>query len=221
MTHMPDLDQIERRTWTRYAESGLTDILLGAILLASSAAAVGLRTDLPAPWPLAVYIALAVPCLLAFHWLKRMIVLPRLGRIRVGPRAKARRRKTTILGFVSVGVTVLLVLLTVGFQGRGFDGSRSEASLARLAAPGVMTASILLFFGLTAHILDYHRMYLIGILYAVGVGGIMLYVMEQFDAGIAAAAIAVAFILIMGTVTLVRWLRRHPIPLIAEERHAR
>ena len=221
MAQIPDFDQIERRTWTRYAESGLTDILLGAILLSSSAAAVVLRTDLPAPWPLVVYFALAVPFLLAFLGLQRLIILPRLGRIRPGPRAKARLSKANIVGFVSVGVTVLLVLLTVGLQGHGFDGSRSEAALARVAGPVVMAASILLFFGLTAYILDYRRMYLIGILYAMGVGGIMLYVIEDLDAGIAAAAAAVAFILIMGTVTLVRWMHRHPIPVIAEERHAR
>ncbi|NLX09529.1 MAG: hypothetical protein GXY36_07720 [Chloroflexi bacterium] len=220
MIPIPDLDQIERRTWTRYAESGLTDLLLGAILFASSMAAVVLRTDLPAPWPLVVYFALAVPFLLVFLGLQRIIIVPRLGRIRPGPRAKARRNKANIVAFVSMGVTVLLALLTVGFQGHGFDGSRSEVALARVASPIVMTASILLFFGLTAYILDYHRMYLIGILYAVGIGGIMLYVIEEFDAGIAAAAAAVAFILIMGTVTLVRWTHRHPIPAIGEERYA-
>ena len=89
MAQIPDFDQIERRTWTRYAESGLTDILLGAILLSSSVAAVVLRTDLPAPWPLVVYFALAVPFLLAFLGLNRMIILPRLGRIRPGPSTTA------------------------------------------------------------------------------------------------------------------------------------
>lgn len=221
MMPIPDLDQIERRTWTRYAESGLTDILLGAILLTSSIAAVVLRADLPAPWPLAVYFALAVPFLLVFLWLQRMIIVPRLGRVRPGPRAKVRRSKVSLVSFVSIGVTVLLVLLTVGLPGRGFDGSRSEVALARVAAPVVMTGIILLFFALTAYILEYRRLYLIGILYTVGVGGILLYVIEELDAGIAVAAAAVAFILIMGTVILVRWIRQHPIPERAEERRAR
>jgi hypothetical protein len=62
-------------------------------------------------------------------------------------------------------------------------------------------------------------MYLIGILYAVGVGGIMLYVVEGFDAAIAATVAAVAFILVMGAVVLIRWVRGHPVPDTTEKPH--
>jgi hypothetical protein len=123
------------------------------------------------------------------------------------------------VAFVCLAVTVVVVLLTVGIRGRGFDGPAAEVDLVRVVAPIVMTASILLFFGLTAYFLDYIRMYLIGILYAVGVGGIMLYVVEGFDAAIAATVAAVAFILVMGAVVLIRWVRGHPVPDTTEKPH--
>jgi hypothetical protein len=143
MTYIPELDHIERRTWKRYAESGLTDILLGAILLASSVAAIVLRTDLPAPWPLVVYFVLAVPLLLISWRINQKVILPRQGRIRPGPSARSRRRKAMLVAFVSLGVTVLLVILTVGIRGHGFDGPPPEVDLAHGVAPIVMTASIL------------------------------------------------------------------------------
>jgi MFS family permease len=216
MASIPELDQIERRTWQRYSESGLTDIFMGAILLGSSVAAIMLRGDLPAPWPLVVYFALVVPFLVIFHGINHYVILPRQGRIRPGTSATSRRRKATIAGFASVGVTALLVILTVGIRGRGFEGTPSEVSVVRVVAPLVMTASILLFFGLTAYFLDYTRMYLIGILYAIGVGGIMLYVIEGIQAAIAATIGAVAFILVMGTIILIRWIRSHPVPITTE-----
>lgn len=219
MTHIPELDKIERRTWKRYAESGLTDILLGAILLATSIAAIVLRTDLPAPWPLVIYVALAVPFLMIYQVINERVVLPRQGRIRPGPSAKVRRRKAMIVAFVSLGVTVFLVILTIGIRGRGFDGPPLEADLVHTVAPIVMTAIILLFFGLTAYFLDNSRMYLIGILYAIGVGGILLYVLEGFHTAIAATVAAVAIILVMGVVILARWIRSHPMPITTEEHH--
>ncbi len=219
MTHIPELAQIERRTWQRYAESGLTDIFLGAILLASGAAAVALRTDLPAPWPLVLYFALAIPFLLLYQTLNHRVILPRQGRIRPGPLARSRRGKTMLVSFICLGVTVLLVILTVGIPGRGLDGSSSEADLYLRIAQVVMTLTILLFFGLAAAFMDYSRLYLIGILYAIGVGGIMLYVIEGLDAAIAAPAAATAAILSMGAVILTRWVRSHPVLAATEDPH--
>jgi MFS family permease len=219
MTHIPELEPIERRIWKRHAESGLTDILLGAILLASSVAAIALRTELPAPWPLVVYFVLVVPFLAVSYGINQKVILPRQGRIRPGPSAKSRRKKAMMVAFVSLGMTVLLVLLTVGIRGRGFDGPPLEADLVRGLAPIVMAAIILLFFGLTAHFLDNARLYLIGILYAIGVGGIMLYVFEGFPVAIAATAATVAFMLVMGAVILIRWVRSHPVPVTTEEGH--
>jgi len=216
MTHIPELDQIEHRTWKRYSESGLTDIIFGAILLASTVSAVMLKIDLPAPWPMVVYLALVVPLLLIFLGINQTVLLPRQGRIRPGPSIKSRGRKVALAAFLCVGLTVLLVVLTVGIRGHGFEGPPQEAALARVAAPLVMMISILLFFGLAAYFLDYRRMYLIGILYAIGVGGIMLYIIEDVGMAIAATAAAVIFILVMGAVILIRWMRSHPIPLTTE-----
>ena len=124
-----------------------------------------------------------------------------------------------IVAFVSLGMTVSLVMLTIRIRGRGSDGPPLEADLVRGVAPIVMTAIILLFFGLTADFLDNSRMYLIGILYAIGVGGIMLYVIEGFYTAIAATVGAVGIILGMGVVILMRWIRSHPLPVTAEDHH--
>src|SRR5574341_1390309 len=142
MTSIPELDQIERRTWRRYSESGLIDIFMGAILLGSSVSAIMLRADLPAPWPLVTYFALAVPFLVIFLRINQRVILPRQGRIRPGASATSRRRKAMIAGVASVGVTALLVILTVGIPGRGFEGAASEVNSVRVVAPIVMTASI-------------------------------------------------------------------------------
>lgn len=211
-----NLKEIERKAWRSFYQDGLMDIYLGLILMASGVSGVLLRTDAPAPWPMAAFLALAGCAWLLWQAGVRLISRPRLGRVKPGPTARARQNKTLVVSSICLGVTVTLVISTIAM----LDGGRpADAGLFLLIAQVVTELSLLLFFGLGAYFLEYRRLYLIGILYAIGVGGILLYVMEDLDAAIFAAFAAAALIVIMGTVVFVRFLRSHPVPTVEKAAH--
>ena len=213
MSQMLDLDQIERKIWTRTFQDGLLDIYLGLILVAVGISGITLRTDLPAPWPLVIYFILAACCWLLWAGSKRFITAPRLGHVKPGPKAKARRSKMAAVGFVSVSLTSLILLLSIVAWNSGV--SRDDRLFHILAQTGV-EVSLLLAFGLGAYFMEFDRMYVIGLLYAFGVGGLLLYVMEDMSAGIYMTFAAAAAVTIMGIVIFIRFLHNHPVPIVGE-----
>ena len=84
-----------------------------------------------------------------------------------------------------------------------------------LLAPILLGTWFVLFFGLAGYFLEYHRLYLVGVLYALP-EIVMTYSNELLgiNPGYLAWLLPAAVILIIGAIHLARFVRDHPVPQI-------
>lgn len=203
------LKQLERKVWTSFFEDGIWDIYLGILLLAMAAGA--FLSDIRAPETTLIVIYACLVCLaFLFLWLgKHFITIPRIGRVRFGPKGRARKKKTSIVFAISVLVgLVLFVIVTLSVK-----GSLSRALPMDLFLPAVWVGNMLIVFSLAAYFLRFRRLYLIGVMFAVGVPlDIVLRELTNRDLSFVAFGLPALVILVMGGVVLFRFLRKYPRP---------
>jgi hypothetical protein len=207
-----NLKELERKAWRSVFQDGLWDIYLGLLLMALAIYALLSKTKLPEAQQMVIYIGLMALSMLVLWAGKRFITLPRMGRVKFGPRGKTRRRKAAVLLAISVLVGALVFIVT----SLGLKGNLSDGLPLHLVVPAAWALNMLVLFSLGAYFLDYDRLYLIGVLYALAVP--LLIWLDEFAGiklGFIALAVPAGIILIVGLVVLVRFLRDYPLP--AEE----
>lgn len=207
-----NLKELERKAWRSVFQDGLWDIYLGLLLMALAIYALLSKTKLPEAQQMVIYIGLMALSMLVLWAGKRFITLPRMGRVKFGPRGKTRRRKAAVLLAISVLVGALVSIVT----SLALKGNLSDGLPLHLVVPAAWALNMLVLFSLGAYFLDYDRLYLIGVLYALAVP--LLIWLDEFAGiklGFIALAVPAGIILIVGLVVLVRFLRDYPLP--AEE----
>ena len=203
MTENIDMKELEKKAWTSYFQDGLFDIVIGMIMLvavlSSTLDAIGVSDEVR----ISIYIPLMVIVPPVFFVLgKRYITLPRLGVARFGAHRKARNR-IMIAGLVSVQLVLLAILILqvygVGLGWLGFI---------------IVTLNILAAFCLIAYLLDYRRMYVIGILVAASEP--MTVVLRRYSdtvyRGFIAYGIPAIIIMAMGLIVLHQFVRKYEKP---------
>ena len=204
MTQNIDMKDLEKKAWTSYFQDGLLDIAMGMIMLAavlsSTLDAIGVSDEVR----IAIYIPLmvVVPPIIVILG-KRHITIPRLGVAKFGPHRKARNR-IMIAGLVSLQLILLamLILQWVYGVGAGWLGSI------------IVTLNILAAFCLIAYLLDYRRMYVIGILFAMS-EPVMFYLKNYSDTvyrGFIAYGIPAVIVMVMGFIMLQRFVQKYEKP---------
>jgi hypothetical protein len=204
-----NLKQIERRAWRSTFQDGLWDIYLGLLLLAMAVGA--WMSDMGASKGLyyATYAGLMGLAMLALWAGKRFITIPRMGRVKFGPKGKARRKKARLLLTISVVVGALLFV----FIWLAVAGKWSQGAPWRLIAPLVWTVNVLIVFGLGGYFLDFQRLYLIGLMYALAVPlDETLRALFGLDLSPLAFGLPALVILGMGLVVFARFMRQYPLP---------
>lgn len=189
MAEQLDLKALERKAWRSMHEDGFWELLFGLLMFAGFTR--GLTGE-----PL-VGIATIAGAVLVFFLGKRLVTLPRMGRVTFGPERTTKRRRTMLVIVVALLVTVLVYAVAVtGVLSRGLGGSE-------LINLGV---SFFLFsvFAAMAHFMDLPRMYLIGAVFAT------TNLAEGYLDTPLVPLIAAVLILVPGVVLLVRFLRRYP-----------
>lgn len=212
MSQNINLKELERKAWRSVFQDGLWDIYLGLLLMALAIYALLSKTKLPEAQQMVIYIGLMALSMLVLWAGKRFITLPRMGRVKFGPRGKTRRRKAAVLLAISVLVGALVSIVT----SLALKGNLSDGLPLHLVVPAAWALNMLVLFSLGAYFLDYDRLYLIGVLYALAVP--LLIWLDEFAGiklGFIALAVPAGIILIVGLVVLVRFLRDYPLP--AEE----
>ena len=210
MSENINLRELERKAWRSVFEDGLYDIFLGLLLLHMGfvyylsrieTTFLG-RTSLNLGIYLVLYLGLWVG--------KHFITLPRIGRVKFGKRRKSRLRTVTVITFLVVLLTFSLTLAGIAFKNQP-DGSMGWS----LLAPILLGTWFVLFFGLAGYFLEYHRLYLVGVLYALP-EIVMTYSNELLgvNPGYLAWLLPAAVILIIGAIHLARFVRDHPVPQI-------
>ena len=202
------LKEIERKAWRSFFQDGLWDIYLGLLLMAMAISALLSDAGVSKAWHYTIYIALIVVSMLVLWVGKKFVTVPRMGRVKLGPKGKARRKKSMILLVASLVVGVALFVLALAVKDR-----RPEWLDVALVFPAGYVLNMLVVFGLGAYFLEFDRLYLIGVMYALPVPvDIVLQRFAGVEASFFAFAVPAAIVLVIGFVLFVRFLRDYPVP---------
>ena len=210
MEQQIDLKQLERKVWTSFFEDGIWDIYLGALLIAMAVGAFLADIGAPEATQIIIYGCL-VGAACFFLWAgKRFITVARIGRVNFGPTGRARKKKANIVFAISVLIgLVVFVIVTLSVK-----NSVSRVLSLNIFLPAVWVVNMLIVFSLAAYFLRYNRLYLIGVMFAVGVPlDIVLRELTHLDLSFVAFGAPALVILIMGIIVFVRFLRKYPLPI--------
>ena len=211
MSERISLKELERKAWRSFFQDGLWDIYLGLLLLGMGSGRLAGYIGLPeeSGWSLLPNLAMSIVSMI-FLWAgKRFITVPRMGRVKVGQKGKARKRKARMLVTASVLVGVVLFVIALV----AYRNPPRRLNLATVF-PVVYVLNMLVIFSLGAYFLDFSRLYLIGVMYALPVPlDIALDEFAGIDIGFAVFAAPAAVILFIGTVLFIRFLRDYPVPV--------
>lgn len=213
MSRQLNLKEAERRAWRSVFQDGLWDIYLGILLLAMGIGDLLDGLNLSKVSYYTIYFGVIAIGFLVLWAGKRFITLPRLGRVKFGQKGRSRRTKIRLVLFASVSLGLLLWFLADAVNKGGF-GSRV---MWDVIFPLVYILNMLLVFGLGAYFLDYPRLYVIAVLFAVPVPlQILLRRLTGSSEAFYTFAVPAILILGMGLVCLVHFIRSYPVANIPE-----
>jgi hypothetical protein len=207
MAQKINLKEIERKAWRYFYQDGLWDIFWGLLLLAMAISALLADIGTSEPLQYGVLIALEVLAILVLLVGKRLITVPRMGRAKFGPKRRRRLSKVSVILAISVLVGMVFFL-----AGQAVTGNLSKGMILEFILPAGWVVNCLLVFSLMAYFLDFSRLYLIGVLYAVAVPlDVVQRELSSIDLTFVAFGVPAAVILLMGAVVFVRFLRKYPL----------
>mgnify|MGYP001091461363 CR=1 FL=1 len=211
MSQNINLKELERKAWTSYFQDGLWDIYLGLLLLAMAVSALLSDVGFSESWQMTLLIGLEVLAMLVLWVGKKLITVPRMGRVKFGPKRKAKLSWVMVILFISV-----LVGAGVFVAGLAMRPDRPGWLNATFFLPAAWVVNTIVVFSLGAYFLDFNRLYLIGVMYALAVPlDILFRQLTDIDLSFLAYGVPAMVILIVGLVMLARFLRDYP--LLPEE----
>lgn len=189
MSQNINLKEIERKSWTSYFQDGFWDIFIGLLMLG-----MGLNLLVDAnDWYIAV---LWLVGLLIMIVGRRLITIPRVGRVKFGPERRIKQKKVII---------VLVISLIVGLAVSFIPLSGVEPSKIVVAA--VAGVWIILIFSLVSYFMDFRRLYAYGLLFAISMALAMA--LDDLIPTIL-FLISGSIALLVGLVVLIRFIRKYP-----------
>jgi hypothetical protein len=207
-----NLKEIERRVWLSTFQDGLWDIFFG-LLLASSAVSARLSySGAPSSTRIPAYMGVMALAGLILWAGKRFITFPRVGRVKFGPARKARLTRARVVLLISLLVIAALFLAGLGVK-NGWLQPPEWLLIGRMPiASLIVTLNFLVVFSLMAYFMEFNRLYLYGVLFALQeILGVGLREFAGVDIGFfIGSAVAAVIVLFIGTVMLVRFLRDYP-----------
>lgn len=201
-----NLTEIEKRAYRSTFQDGLWDIFLGLQLLILSFSALLSNIGITKKLHMGILVVIQIIVVMTFITGKKSITIPRMGFVKFGPKRKRRITKSRIILLVSVlaGFVVFLIVSLI------MQGDQAGQSKFLLFAPVAWVANSIIVFSLLAYYMDFTRLYLYSILFAIPVPLDVL--IEQFT-GLKIGPIAFALpgiaMLVVGTVILIRFLQEY------------
>ena len=208
MSQPISLKNAERRVFQSTFADGLWDVFLGCWFPLQLAIAPFLSTSMGDFWSSAVFLPFWGAVYLVIWLVRKNVVAPRVGEVEFGAARKTRLKKYT---FAMLVVNVIALLLGI-WVALGFGNSSLESP------PIILGLILLIGFSSAAYFLDFPRLYVYGLLAALGTPiGEWLYqngYVSHHGFPIVFGTLAGVMIL-TGLVTFVRFLQNNPLP--AEE----
>ena len=206
-----NLKELEQEAWKSVFQDGLWYIYLGLLLLAMAIGDLLSDIGVPKAWYIAIYSAFLVLPMWVQWAGRRFITLPRMGRVKFGSKRKAKLNWVRVVLFLSV-----LVGAGVFVTGLAVCSNRPEGLNTALVFPVAWVVNMIIVFSLGAYFLDFSRLYLIGLMYALAVPlDIVFRKFSDIDLSFIAFGAPAMVILIVGLVVFARFLRDYP--LLPEE----
>ena len=211
MTEAINLKELEKKAFRSTFQDGLWDIFLGIILMAMAVNTLLSRIGVSELETMAVFIGLEVVAIIVLIAGKKRITVPRIGHVKFSPKRRAKLTKVRLVLALSVIVGLVAFVAATAMRGNP----------SAIMSPGILfplgwMVNALIVFGLMAHFMDFPRLYIIGILYAITLPiDSALHELAGIKITYIVFGIPAAIILVMGFVILSRFLRDHPLP--AEE----
>lgn len=202
-----DLKKLERKVWTSFFQDGIWDIYLGLLLMAIAVGAFFTDTGLSEQYSIFGHIGVVILAIF-FLWLgKRLITLPRMGTVHFGPKGKARITKAQII----LALSCFLGLAAFMLVSSAMVNTTARQPIMDFIFPSFWVINMLVVFSLAAFFLNYRRLFIIGLLYAMAVPADKI--MRQLlhvDLSVLAFGVPALIILIMGFIVLTRFLKKYP-----------
>ena len=189
MTEKINLKEIERKAWTTYFQDGLWDIFIASMMLTMA-----IRTLTDNVW-FTLGMFTGVPILVLG---KKYITIPRLGFVKFSQFRMMRKIKIVASIGIAVTATVGLVLLI----NMGWESPKFVTSLG-------MAVFLALTFGLIAYFLDFKRLFIYGLMFAINE---IIWGHFGEPTGPYVVLIFGSVVLVIGLVILVLFLHKYPSP---------
>ena len=209
MSQKMNLKEIERKAFTSTFQDGLWDLFLGLQLLAWGLAPL-LEEIVPlSDWWVAVLAAPLMLVYLAILAVKKYITAPRIGRIKFGPKRKAKMKKIVAISSIILLLGLLLGTLWLRAMASGLPGWAAGIPLP----PVIWMVLFITGFSLAAYFLDFSRLYLYGVLYAISLPTRIILKQNPALGSISLIAYFVSgsVMVLIGAVLFIRFLRDYPI----------
>ena len=201
MNEKIDLKKVEKQTYRFTFSDGIYDMAYGSLIVFIAIAPI-LREILYPSY--IIFLILPSPLIIILG--TRFITVPRIGIVKFNKKRTKSRNKIGLLFAILLPITVILVVLTY----LGFYNIKVGGYIVPVGA-GLF---VLILLSLIAYILDYPHFYL----YAISIGlGIPLATLLKPIFGdplhyILSFGISGTLILIYGAITLIRFIKKYPIP---------
>jgi hypothetical protein len=185
-----DLKNIELKSWTSYFQDGLWDIFIGLLMLGMG---IYILLD-EIIWHILI-LSLALLVLIVG---RRLVTIPRVGRVKFGPARKFKQKKVMAVGAISLLVGLALSFIPL-----------SVADPPQTVVAAIAWIWIVLIFGLVAYFMDFRRLFAYGLLFAIAMAFVI-----AFDNLIPTILVLVSggIALITGLVMFTHFIRNYPLP---------
>ncbi len=191
MSEPLNLKQLERKAWQSFQQDGLMEVFLGALL------ALAFLAGIAGEQRFFVYIVMLLLGPMLFLT-KRYVTVPRIGQVQFGPKRKASQRRLVVVAVVAVSLTLALIVVAM----RGSSWLRDNHVLVSFGFGGMVA----LVFAAMAHLKDFPRLYLVGLLI-----GAAFTVTELLD-NPAPLLVVGSVLFVVGLAILARFVRQYPVP---------
>jgi hypothetical protein len=205
-----DMKALEAKAWSSYFQDGLWELVLGAILSVSVLSCALEYAGVADTTRTAIYLPLMVvlPALI-FTAGKKYITVPRLGVAKFGQ----RRQKSLIKLMAAIAATFSVNLLVWGISAYYPDVTMGNYGLA------LVVFDILATFCLLAYYMDYNGFYIVAVLMVSP--EFIIYVLKNYTSFayyfVVAYGIPAAILVVIGSVALVRFMRKYDVPTEAPD----
>ena len=203
MTKEINLKEMEKKAWKSCFQDGLWDILLGLIILGFGIAP--LIEEITGITYLISYILLLSLGYIIFYFGKKYITVPRIGNVKFGSKRKLKKIKVVLILVISVIFGLAAIVLTqIDIKPYNID----------VSIWGIIFAiNALIVFSLMAYYLDFPRLYIYSIFFAISIFIIETsssHVGSTYDNVIGFGMFGVVVVLV-GILHLTRFVRRYPL----------